>query len=131
MTWAAPPGPALPCGGGSKGMEVRLVKFWLRLAADNYSGLSHVTVDGSYGPATVRRCGVPEPVLAGGGRCDRAQLLEQIKEVALAVAAKFVDYGVAPGQFTATVRQGSSGTPCGPCSSTCGGWRPTTAMCPP
>ena len=26
---------------GSTGMEVRLVQFWLRLAADNYSGLSH------------------------------------------------------------------------------------------
>ena len=34
----------------------------------------------------------------------------KLKEVALAVANKIVDYGVAPGQFTATVRQGSSGT---------------------
>ena len=34
----------------------------------------------------------------------------KLKEVALAVANKIVDYDVAPGQFTATVRQGSSGT---------------------
>ena len=38
---------------GAAGMEVRLVQFWLRLAADNYSALRTVTVDGSYGAATV------------------------------------------------------------------------------
>lgn len=38
---------------GAVGMEVRLVQFWLRLAADNYSALRTVTVDGSYGAATV------------------------------------------------------------------------------
>ena len=39
---------------GAVGMEVRLVQFWLRLAADNYSALRTVTVDGSYGAATTR-----------------------------------------------------------------------------
>lgn len=53
VTWAAPLARHCPAA-GQHGMEVRLVQFWLRLAADNYSGLSHVTVDGSYGPATVR-----------------------------------------------------------------------------
>ena len=38
---------------GAAGMEVRLVQFWLRLAADNYSALRTVTVDGIYGAATV------------------------------------------------------------------------------
>ena len=36
---------------GSTGMEVRLVQFWLRLAADNYAALSPVAVDGSFGAA--------------------------------------------------------------------------------
>ena len=39
---------------GSKGVNVRLVQFWLRMAAGNYSGLSAVTVDGTYGTATAR-----------------------------------------------------------------------------
>ena len=92
-------------------MEVRLVQFWLRLAADNYSGLSHVTVDGSYGPATVRAVTAFQNQfsLAADGVTGRSTW-NKLKEVALAVANKIVDYGVAPGQFTATVRQGSSGT---------------------
>ena len=96
---------------GSTGMEVRLVQFWLRLAADNYSGLSHVTVDGSYGPATVRAVTAFQNQfsLAADGVTGRSTW-NKLKEVALAVANKIVDYGVAPGQFTATVRQGSSGT---------------------
>ena len=96
---------------GSTGMEVRLVQFWLRLAADNYSGLSHVTVDGSYGPATVRAVTAFQNrfSLAADGVTGRSTW-NKLKEVALAVANKIVDYGVAPGQFTATVRQGSSGT---------------------
>ena len=39
---------------GAAGMEVRLVQFWLRLAADNYSALRTVTVDGKFGAATTR-----------------------------------------------------------------------------
>lgn len=38
---------------GDKGMEVRLVQFWLRLAADNYRALHTIAVDGSFGAATV------------------------------------------------------------------------------
>ena len=96
---------------GSTGMEVRLVQFWLRLAADNYRGLAHVTVDGSYGPATVRAVTAFQNrfSLAADGVTGRSTW-NKLKEVALAVANKIVDYGVAPGQFTTTVRQGSSGT---------------------
>ena len=103
--------PGSPLRRGSTGMEVRLVQFWLRLAADNYSGLSHVTVDGSYGPATVRAVTAFQNrfSLAADGVTGRSTW-NKLKEVALAVANKIVDYGVAPGQFTATVRQGSSGT---------------------
>ena len=96
---------------GSTGSNVEQVQFWLRLAADNYSGLSHVTVDGSYGPATVRAVTAFQNrfSLAADGVTGRSTW-NKLKEVALAVANKIVDYGVAPGQFTATVRQGSSGT---------------------
>ena len=96
---------------GSIGMEVRLVQFWLRLAADNYSGLTTVTVDGSYGPATVSAVTAfqNEFALAADGVTGRSTW-NKLKEVALAVANKIVDYNVTPGQFTATVRQGSSGT---------------------
>ena len=96
---------------GSTGMEVRLVQFWLRLAADNYSGLTTVTVDGSYGPATVSAVTAfqNEFALAADGVTGRSTW-NKLKEVALAVANKIVDYNVTPGQFTATVRQGSSGT---------------------
>ena len=96
---------------GSTGMEVRLVQFWLRLAADNYSGLTTVTVDGSYGPATVSAVTAfqNEFALAADGVTGRSTW-NKLKEVALAVANKIVDYNVMPGQFTATVRQGSSGT---------------------
>ncbi len=96
---------------GSTGMEVRLVQFWLRLAADNYSGLPHVTVDGSYGPATVTAVTAFQNQfsLAADGVTGRSTW-NKLKEVALAVANKIVDYGAAPGQFTTTVRQGSSGT---------------------
>ena len=44
------PGTALRTG--SRGNAVRLVQFWLRLAAENYTGLSNVTVDGSFGSGT-------------------------------------------------------------------------------
>src|SRR5699024_9451513 len=37
---------------GDTGMEVRLVQFWLRLAADNYTSLAAVSVDGNFGAAT-------------------------------------------------------------------------------
>ena len=46
------PGTALRTG--SRGNAVRLVQFWLRLAAENYTGLSNVTVDGTFGAATRR-----------------------------------------------------------------------------
>ena len=62
-------------------------------------------------PATVRAVTAFQSrfSLAADGVTGRSTW-NKLKEVALAVANKIVDYGVAPGQFTATVRQGSSGT---------------------
>ena len=96
---------------GSAGMEVRLVQFWLRLAADNYSALRTVTVDGSYGAATVSAVEAFQTLfgLTADGVVGRSTW-NKLKEVGLAVANKIVAANVAPGQFTTTTRAGSSGT---------------------
>ena len=96
---------------GDKGMEVRLVQFWLRLAADNYSALRTVTVDGSYGAATVSAVEAFQSLfgLTADGVVGRSTW-NKLKEVALAVANKIVAANTAPGQFTTTVREGSTGT---------------------
>ena len=96
---------------GAVGMEVRLVQFWLRLAADNYSALRPVTVDGSYGAATVSAVEAFQTLfgLTPDGVVGRSTW-NKLKEVGLAVANKIVAANVAPGQFTTTTRAGSSGT---------------------
>ena len=96
---------------GDTGMEVRLVQFWLRLAADNYNALRTVTVDGSYGAATVSAVTAFQSLfgLTADGVVGRSTW-NKLKEVGLAVANKIVAANVAPGQFTATTREGSSGT---------------------
>ena len=96
---------------GDTGMEVRLVQFWLRLAADNYSALRTVTVDGSYGAATVSAVTAFQSLfgLTADGVIGRSTW-NKLKEVGLAVANKIVATNVAPGQFTATTREGSRGT---------------------
>ena len=96
---------------GDVGMEVRLVQFWLRLAADNYSALRTVTVDGSYGAATVSAVEAFQTLfgLTADGVVGRSTW-NKLKEVGLAVANKIVAANVAPGQFTTTTRAGSSGT---------------------
>lgn len=96
---------------GAAGMEVRLVQFWLRLAAGNYSALRTVTVDGSYGAATVSAVEAFQNLfgLTADGVVGRSTW-NKLKEVALAVANKIVTANTAPGQFTTTVREGSTGT---------------------
>lgn len=96
---------------GATGMEVRLVQFWLRLAAGNYSALRTVTVDGSYGAATVSAVEAFQSLfgLTADGVVGRSTW-NKLKEVALAVANKIVAANTAPGQFTTTVREGSTGT---------------------
>lgn len=87
------------------------MQFWLRLAADNYSALRTVTVDGSYGAATVSAVEAFQTLfgLTSDGVVGRSTW-NKLKEVGLAVANKIVAANVAPGQFTTTTRAGSSGT---------------------
>ena len=96
---------------GDKGMEVRLVQFWLRLAADNYRALHAIAVDGSFGAATVSAVQAFQSLfgLTADGTVGRATW-NKLKEVGLAVANRLVDADIAPGQFTVTTREGSSGT---------------------
>ena len=96
---------------GDKGLEVRLIQFWLRLAADNYSALRTVTVDGNYGTATVSAVQAFQTLfgLTSDGVVGRSTW-NKLKEVGLAVANKIVAANIAPGEFTTTTREGSSGT---------------------
>lgn len=96
---------------GDTGMEVRLVQFWLRLAADNYTSLASISVDGSFGAATQNAVTAFQSLfgLTADGLVGRATW-NKLNEVALAVTNEIVDPNVAPGQFTTTVREGSRGT---------------------
>lgn len=104
------PGTALRTG--SRGNAVRLVQFWLRLAAENYTGLSNVTVDGSFGSGTAsavrafqRLFGLTADGAVGAGTWAK------LNEVGLAVANNLVGQNIQPGQFVTTLREGSTGTP--------------------
>ena len=104
------PGTALRTG--SRGNAVRLVQFWLRLAAENYTGLSNVTVDGSFGSGTAsavrafqRLFGLTADGVVGAGTWAK------LNEVGLAVANNLVGQNIQPGQFVTTLREGSTGTP--------------------
>ncbi len=110
MGGTAYPGTALRTG--SKGNEVRLVQFWLRVAADNYSTLHTVTVDGNFGSGTAAAVKAFQSLfgLTADGVVGRATWAK-LNEVGIAVANKLVDPGVKPGQFITTLRQGSTGTP--------------------
>ena len=96
---------------GSTGSSVEQVQFWLSDLAQFDSSLVRVTVDGSYGAATVSAVEAFQTLfgLTPDGVVGRSTW-NKLKEVGLAVANKIVAANVAPGQFTTTTRAGSSGT---------------------
>lgn len=96
---------------GDTGMEVRLVQFWLRLAANNYSALASVNVDGNFGAATERAVTAFQGLfgLTADGLVGKTTWAK-LNEVALAVANEIVEPNAAPGTFPGTVREGSRGT---------------------
>ena len=96
---------------GSTGSSVEQVQFWLSDLAQFDSSLMRVTVDGSYGAATVSAVEAFQTLfgLTPDGVVGRSTW-NKLKEVGLAVANRLVDADIAPGQFTVTTREGSSGT---------------------
>ena len=96
---------------GSTGSSVEQVQFWLSDLAQFDSSLVRVTVDGSYGAATVSAVEAFQTLfgLTPDGVVGRSTW-NKLKEVGLAVANRIVAVNVAPGQFTTTTREGSSGT---------------------
>ena len=96
---------------GSTGSSVEQVQFWLSDLAQFDSSLARVTVDGSYGAATVSAVEAFQTLfgLTSDGVVGRSTW-NKLKEVGLAVANKIVAANVVPGQFTTTTRAGSSGT---------------------
>ena len=96
---------------GSTGSSVEQVQFWLSDLAQFDSSLARVTVDGSYGAATVSAVEAFQTLfgLTPDGVVGRSTW-NKLKEVGLAVANKIVAANVTPGQFTTTTRAGSSGT---------------------
>ena len=96
---------------GSTGSSVEQVQFWLSDLAQFDSSLMRVTVDGSYGAATVSAVEAFQTLfgLTPDGVVGRSTW-NKLKEVGLAVANKIVAANVVPGQFTTTTRAGSSGT---------------------
>lgn len=97
---------------GDRGNHVRLVQFWLRLAADNYTALSPVTVDGQFGAGTKNAVAGFQSLfgLTADGAVGAASWA-RLNETGLAVANRLVEPDVLPGAFPGTLRQGSSGIP--------------------
>ena len=96
---------------GSTGSAVEQLQFWLNTLAQYESSIPPITVDGSYGAATVSAVEAFQTLfgLTPDGVVGRSTW-NKLKEVGLAVANKIVAANVAPGQFTTTTREGSSGT---------------------
>ena len=103
--------PGSPLRTGATGNSVRQVQFWLRLAAENYTALSPVTVDGNYGGGTAAAVRAFQTAfgLTSDGVVGRATW-NKLNEVGIAVANRLVEPNTVPGQFTATLREGSQGT---------------------
>lgn len=96
---------------GSTGNSVRLIQFWLRMAAGHYVQLLEVSVDGNFGRGTANavRTFQSRFGLTADGVVGRATW-NKLKEVALAVVNRIVGPEEAPGVFPGTVRRGNTGT---------------------
>ncbi len=103
------PGTALRLG--SIGNDVRQIQFWLNIAADQYTALGGVTVDGNFGPATelaVQRFQSYFGLSADGvvGRLT----WDKLYEVYIDITNDLLAPNSRPGTFPGTLRQGSTGT---------------------
>lgn len=102
--------PGSPVRRGDTGDTVKLVQFYLRFAASNYSALPNVAVDGVFGSGTetaVRRFQSYFGLTADGvvGRAT----WNKLNEVYIDIANDLLAPDQRPGRFPGTLREGSSG----------------------
>ena len=96
---------------GSRGQNIRLVQFWLKIARTVYQSLSNVTVDGIFGPATtaaVRRFQTYFGLASDGvvGRTTWNKLYEVYNDI----ANRLLSSSLRPGEYPGLLRSGSTGT---------------------
>lgn len=106
---SAYPGTALRRG--DRGSSVKLVQFWLRIAADNYSALAAVTVDGVFGAATEAAVTAFQRYfsLTADGVVGRATW-NKLNQVYLDITNKLLSPNQRPGDYPGVLRRGSRGT---------------------
>ena len=106
---SAYPGTALRRG--DRGSSVKLVQFWLRIAADNYSALAAVTVDGVFGAATEAAVTAFQRYfsLTADGVVGRATW-NKLNQVYLDITNQLLSPNQRPGDYPGVLRRGSRGT---------------------
>ena len=103
--------PGTPLRQGSRGQNVRLVQFWLKIARTVYASLRSVTVDGVFGAATtaaVKRFQSYFGLTSDGvvGRTTWQKLYEVYNDI----ANKLLSANLRPGEYPGLLRRGSTGT---------------------
>lgn len=95
---------------GDTGSNVRLVQFYLRIAATNYSALNSVSVDGTFGAATEEAVKKFQAYfnLTSDGVVGRATW-NKLYEVYADIANNLLSPNQRPGDFPGTLREGSTG----------------------
>lgn len=96
---------------GRRGSNVKLVQFWLRIAADNYSALAAVTVDGVFGAATEAAVTAFQRYfsLTADGVVGRATW-NKLNQVYLDITNQLLSPDQRPGDYPGVLRSGSRGT---------------------
>ena len=103
--------PGTPLRQGDRGDSVRLMQFYLRMAASNFSSIPNITVDGVFGPATAAAVTAFQTQygLAADGVVGRATW-EKLYEAYTDVTSGLLAPGERPGQYPGTpLREGSRG----------------------
>ncbi|MBQ5755066.1 MAG: peptidoglycan-binding protein, partial [Oscillospiraceae bacterium] len=103
--------PGSPLRQGDRGSNVKLVQFYLRMAATLYTALDAPAVDGIFGSGT--RAAVVQFQnyfgLSADGVVGR-NTWDKLTEVYLGVTNALLSPSLRPGQFPGTLRRGSTGT---------------------
>ena len=103
--------PGTPLRQGSRGQNVRLVQFWLKIARTVYASLRSVTVDGVFGAATAAAVKRFQSYfgLTSDGVVGRTTW-QKLYEVYNGIANKLLSANLRPGEYPGLLRRGSTGT---------------------